>query len=106
MLERGIPSTHEILPVIGIGTWQTFDVGTSAAERAPLEAVLETFDQMGGTAIDSSPMYGRSEEVVGDLVAKTLESAVRTSVAQVDGGVYPVAEAHEAAGYHRRTMAY
>lgn len=71
ILERPIPSTREILPVIGIGTWQTFDVGSAAAERAPLEEVLQAFAQMGGTAIDSSPMYGRSEEVVGDLVAKT-----------------------------------
>ncbi|HST00717.1 MAG TPA: aldo/keto reductase [Usitatibacter sp.] len=67
---REIPSTHETLPVIGIGTWQTFDVGTGA-EREPLEEVLRMFAQMGGRLIDSSPMYGRSEEVAGDLVAKT-----------------------------------
>ncbi|HSS28644.1 MAG TPA: aldo/keto reductase, partial [Usitatibacter sp.] len=67
---REIPSTRETLPVIGIGTWQTFDVGTGA-EREPLEEVLRMFAQMGGRLIDSSPMYGRSEEVAGDLVAKT-----------------------------------
>ncbi|MFZ3321512.1 MAG: aldo/keto reductase [Usitatibacter sp.] len=71
MLFRPIPSTRELLPVIGIGTWQTFDLGSSAADRAPLEEVLKAFAEMGGTMIDSSPMYGRSEEVVGDLVAKT-----------------------------------
>ncbi len=71
MLQRPIPSTRELLPVIGIGTWQTFDVGGSSAERAPLEEVLKAFAELGGTMIDSSPMYGRSEEVVGDLVAKT-----------------------------------
>ena len=71
MLFRPIPSTRELLPVIGIGTWQTFDVGSSAADRAPLEEVLKAFAELGGTMIDSSPMYGRSEEVVGDLVAKT-----------------------------------
>ncbi len=70
MLQRPIPSTRELLPVIGIGTWQTFDVGGSAADRAPLEEVLKAFADLGGTMIDSSPMYGRSEEVVGDLVAK------------------------------------
>src|SRR4051812_17987677 len=58
------------LPAIGLGTWQTFDVGASAAERAPLEEVLTMFTSLGGTLVDSSPMYGRSEEVVGDLVAK------------------------------------
>jgi diketogulonate reductase-like aldo/keto reductase len=71
MLLRPIPSTREPLPVIGIGTWQTFDVGASAVERAPLEEVLRAFAEMGGSLIDSSPMYGRSEEVAGDLVAKT-----------------------------------
>ena len=71
MLFRAIPSTRELLPVIGIGTWQTFDVGSSAQERAPLEEVLKAFAELGGTLIDSSPMYGRSEEVAGDLVAKT-----------------------------------
>jgi diketogulonate reductase-like aldo/keto reductase len=71
MLFRPIPSTRELIPVIGIGTWQTFDVGSAADERAPLEEVLRAFAAMEGTMIDSSPMYGRSEEVAGDLIAKT-----------------------------------
>jgi len=70
MHQREIPSTHESLSVIGIGTWQTFDVGTGSP-REPLEQVLRVFAEMGGRLIDSSPMYGRSEEVAGDLVAKT-----------------------------------
>ena len=57
--------------MIGMGTWQTFDVGSGATERAALEEVLHAFAEMGGRVIDSSPMYGRSEEVVGDLVVKT-----------------------------------
>ncbi|MGZ7041164.1 MAG: aldo/keto reductase, partial [Thermoanaerobaculia bacterium] len=70
MLTRPIYSSGEELPVIGIGTWQTFDVGASAAERAPLEQVLSEFVAAGGRVIDSSPMYGRSEGVVGDIAAK------------------------------------
>jgi len=70
MLTRAIPSSGKVVPVIGLGTWQTFDVGTSAAARAPLESVLAAFVEMGGRVIDSSPMYGSSEQVVGDLVAK------------------------------------
>lgn len=70
IFQRAIPASGETLPVIGLGTWQTFDAGASAAERAPLEAVLAAFTAMGGKVIDSSPMYGRSEEVVGDLTAK------------------------------------
>jgi len=70
MLTRAIPSSGKVVPVIGLGTWQTFDVGTSGAARAPLESVLSAFVEMGGRVIDSSPMYGSSEQVVGDLVAK------------------------------------
>ncbi len=69
-LRRAIPSSGEMLPAIGLGTWQTFDVGPSAAERAPLEQVLARFAELGGRVVDTSPMYGRSEEVVGDVAAK------------------------------------
>ena len=54
------------LPRIGLGTWQTFDVGADAAERARLGEVLKLLD---GNVVDSSPMYGSAEAVVGDLVA-------------------------------------
>lgn len=70
LLTRKIPSTGELLPVLGLGTWQTFDVGTGTAGRAPLENVLREFVALGGKLIDSSPMYGRSEEVAGDLIVK------------------------------------
>lgn len=64
---RRIPSSGEMLPVIGLGTWQTFDVGAGQAERAPLADVLSAFSSLGGRLIDSSPMYGRAEEVAGEL---------------------------------------
>ena len=66
---RKIPSTGEMLPVVGLGTWQTFDVGTAPADRAPRAAVLKALFDAGGSLIDSSPMYGKSEGVVGDLLA-------------------------------------
>jgi diketogulonate reductase-like aldo/keto reductase len=69
ILSRKIPSSGEMLPVIGLGTWQSFDVGTDIAARAPLQEVLREFVALGGKMIDSSPMYGRSEEVAGDLMA-------------------------------------
>jgi diketogulonate reductase-like aldo/keto reductase len=68
MLMRSIPSSGEKLPVIGLGTWQTFDV--DPAQSAPLAEVMSTFMKLGGRVIDSSPMYGRAEEVVGDLLTK------------------------------------
>jgi diketogulonate reductase-like aldo/keto reductase len=71
MLARPIPRTGEPLPVIGMGSSGTFDVGTSAEDRAPLADVLRELHGAGGTVIDTSPMYGRSEEVLGDLMAAT-----------------------------------
>ncbi len=67
ILMRSIPSTGEKIPAIGLGTSGTFDVGDSPDERAPLKEVLGRFVQLGGKVIDSSPMYGRAESVIGDL---------------------------------------
>jgi len=66
-----VPSTGERIPILGMGTWQTFDVGRSSDVRARLLNVLETFFDRGGRLIDSSPMYGRSEGVVGALLSRT-----------------------------------
>lgn len=70
MIRRRIPAAKngEAIPVIGMGTWNTFDVGTDAQERAPLLEVLQLFYDAGARVIDSSPMYGHAEEVTGDLV--------------------------------------
>ena len=68
MQTRPIPSSGEPLPVVGCGTWRTFDVGKTTAERAPLAEVLNILFAAGGSVIDSSPMYGASEAVVGDLL--------------------------------------
>jgi aryl-alcohol dehydrogenase-like predicted oxidoreductase len=70
MIQRRVPRTGESLPVLGLGTWQTFDVGAAPSARAPLQKVLLEFAAHGGSVIDSSPMYGRSEAVVGDLAAE------------------------------------
>ena len=69
IMTRRIPSTGEEIPAIGLGTWQVFDVGSSAAARAPLREVIARFQRAGGKLIDSSPMYGSAEAVAGDLVA-------------------------------------
>ena len=67
MLTREVPGTGESIPVIGMGTWQTFDVGPDPAEREPLKEVLRAFVDTGDRLVDSSPMYGSAEGVVGDL---------------------------------------
>lgn len=69
MHTRPIPRTGEQLPVLGLGTWQTFDVDPDPAARAPIDAVLRAFLDGGARVIDSSPMYARSEEVTGDELA-------------------------------------
>ncbi|MBV8848067.1 MAG: aldo/keto reductase [Methylobacteriaceae bacterium] len=69
MQTRIIPSSGEKLPVIGVGTWQGFDVGADAVARKQLTQVLATLFNAGGSVIDSSPMYGTSEDVAGTLVA-------------------------------------
>jgi aryl-alcohol dehydrogenase-like predicted oxidoreductase len=68
MISKPIPSTGEMLPVVGVGTYLTFDVSLGAEERARLTEVLEALFAAGGRVIDSSPMYGRSEEVAGALL--------------------------------------
>lgn len=78
---RPIPHGQEALPVIGLGTWQTFDVGDDAGARAPLRAVLDSLLAAGARVIDSSPMYGRAEGVVGDLLAARSAGAARPSPA-------------------------
>ena len=69
MHQRRIPASGELLPVVGVGTWRTFDVGAKPEDRAPLAEVLRLLFEAGGSAIDTSPMYGSAEAVVGDLLA-------------------------------------
>jgi diketogulonate reductase-like aldo/keto reductase len=69
--EHPIPASGETLPVIGVGTWQTFDVGSDPVARGALKEVLGLFAKGGGKVIDSSPMYGSSETVTGDLITET-----------------------------------
>ncbi len=69
-IKRPIPASGELLPVAGLGTYQSFDVGRGAPERDPLREVLRLFVERGGKLIDSSPMYGSSESVLGDLAAE------------------------------------
>ena len=65
ILTRPIPSTGEALPVVGLGSWITFNVGSDPVARDACAEVMRTFVDAGGRMIDSSPMYGSSQEVVG-----------------------------------------
>nr|WP_237050738.1 aldo/keto reductase [Luteitalea pratensis] len=70
MLTRPIPSSGIPLPVVGVGTWRGFDVGADAAARAQRADVLRALFDAGGRVIDSSPMYGSSEDVAGALLTQ------------------------------------
>lgn len=68
---KRIPRSGEEIPAVGLGTWQTFDVGSDRRQRTALGEVLRSFYRLGGRIVDSSPMYGSSQEVMGDLAVET-----------------------------------
>jgi diketogulonate reductase-like aldo/keto reductase len=67
---RQIPSSGEAIPAVGLGTWITFNVGEDAVLRDECAAVMAAFFEAGGSLIDSSPMYGSSQPVIGYGLAK------------------------------------
>lgn len=98
-IRKPIPRSGELLPAVGLGTWQTFDVGGAAAERAPLKEVLREFARSGGSVIDSSPMYGRSESVTGELahelgLHKQLFLATKVWTSGRDAGIRQMEESY------------
>jgi diketogulonate reductase-like aldo/keto reductase len=67
MIRKAIQASNELLPVVGLGT-NRYGVGAEESVRAPLRAALKRFHQLGGTLIDTAPMYRSSESVLGDLI--------------------------------------
>jgi diketogulonate reductase-like aldo/keto reductase len=70
MMTRSIPSSGEQLPVIGLGTWQVFDVESTPEEINLRRQIVDLLLDRGGSLIDTSPMYNRSEKVIGDVLAE------------------------------------
>lgn len=70
LLRRPIPRSGEQLPAVGLGTYRSFDIGANRSAREPVAEVLRRFVELGGRVIDSSPMYGHAESVVGELAAE------------------------------------
>ncbi|MBZ0166459.1 MAG: aldo/keto reductase [Candidatus Omnitrophica bacterium] len=83
ILSRRIPRTNEQLPVIGMGTWQTFHVGTDPQQRAARTEVLRTFFKLGGGMVDSSPMYGSAEQVLGHALERIDDTSSLFSATKV-----------------------
>lgn len=96
-LMRKIPKTGEALPSVGLGSWQSFDISNDAGELAKAKEVLKRFVDLGGRVIDSSPMYGASESVLGELAAqlnihKQLFVATKVWTSGRDAGVKQMQE--------------
>lgn len=103
MLSRPIPQSDELLPVVGIGTWQTFDISQSEAEMAKRKDVLRVLFDAGGTVVDSSPMYGRAESVVGALLddMKAHDKAFRATKVWTTGEAAGIRQMTESAAKMR-----
>jgi len=69
MLRRRIPATGEALPVIGLGTYNVFDVDSTDEEIATRKDIVDRLSAAGGSLLDTSPMYNRSERVIGNVIA-------------------------------------
>ena len=97
LIRKAIPSSGESLPIIGLGT-NRYGADKSDAARAPLRQALERFHRLGGTFVDTAPMYGTSESVLGDLIA---ELGIRddlflaTKTDRSDGSAGTIAQMHE-----------
>ncbi len=83
ILTRAIPSTGEKIPAIGLGTWITFNVGNDEQLRIDRTRVMQTFFDRGGSLIDSSPMYGSSEAMIGYGLARTKNRGALFSASKV-----------------------
>lgn len=99
LISKPIPKTKEYLPVIGMGTWITFNVGNSRQLRAQRARVLDTFFSLGGKIVDSSPMYGSAEQVMGDCLRLTgtdaLFSATKTWTSSTAQGMQQFTESQD-----------
>ncbi len=97
MIQRAIPKTGELLPIVGLGTWQAFDVPEDDAARGPQREVLQLMYGAGGSVVDASPMYGRAEGVVGDLLtaAETREQTFLATKVWTEGRDRGIAQMEE-----------
>ncbi|MEW8509025.1 MAG: aldo/keto reductase [Candidatus Thiodiazotropha sp.] len=92
-IRKNIPSSNEALPAIGMGTSRTFDSAGNKQQIANLEKVLAQFFNMGGSLIDSSPMYGSAEQVIGSLLKRvTAETLFAATKVWTDGKAHGVTQ--------------
>ena len=73
MAKKPVPSSGELLPIIGLGTYNVFDVESSPEEVGIRKKIVETLLASGGSLLDTSPMYNRSERIIGDVIQKGVD---------------------------------
>jgi diketogulonate reductase-like aldo/keto reductase len=97
LIARAIPKSGEKIPIVGLGTYRSFDVGGSGPERAAAKEVLRRFVEHGGKLVDSSPMYAPAEEVVGDLASElgVLDKLFMATKVWTDGREAGIAQMQE-----------
>lgn len=105
-IRKAIPSSGELLPVIGMGTSRTFETGGDPEMLARLQAVMQAFFDHGGGMIDSSPMYGSAQRVIGQLLPgitgeRNLFSATKVWISGRDGGIRQMEESRQLWGIQR-----
>jgi len=97
--ERVIPSSGERIPAVGLGSWITFNVGDDPTARSECAAVARAFLESGGRLIDSSPMYGSSQEVIGDALTTlgrpNVFAATKVWTSGRDAGVAQIEESRQ-----------
>ena len=86
LITRAIPSSGEALPVVGLGSWITFNVGRDEVARNACAEVMRRFFADGGRVIDSSPMYGSAQSVIGHGLAGRGAAARGGSAGEGGGG--------------------
>src|SRR5712691_4889438 len=105
VVTKPIPTTGEAIPLVGLGSWITFNVGNDPVARNSCAEVMRAFFAAGGRLIDSSPMYGSSQKVIGyglaKLNAQSLFSADKVWISSGAGGPAQIEASRQAWGVPR-----
>ena len=88
-LQKNIPNSNKALPVIGMGTWRTFNVGSDAKLLAARTELVKAFFELGGGVIDSSPMYGSAQAVIGHGLRQLRQASPVQGVVFTKNGAHP-----------------
>lgn len=97
LLKKPIPSTGELIPIIGLGSARRYEEARTEADMAPLRDTFRRFHELGGTVVDTAPSYGNAEGIMGDIIAdlgirRDLFIATKVGVDNIEQGRAQIAE--------------